>query len=116
MIPIATTTVTVVRPAVADATADGYDPPGVPVTVTTGLRAHISVERPQVNLVGGDRAVYTAAGTFDRSPALVRGDTVTDNRTGVAYRLLWASGEASPSGFGLYDYQTADLVRVEGDT
>lgn len=93
MIPMHTTTVTVTR-VPRDSTRDGYDPAPDPDTIETGLRAHIGSPSGSQNITTGDRTVVRFVLSTD--PADIQADdTVTDDRTGEVYRVVWARNRAA---------------------
>lgn len=107
-IPLATTTISVARVA-ADPTRDGYDAPPAASTVASGVRAHIGRPAGNVNLAGGVRE--SVGFTLDCDPiVLTTGDTITDDRTGEQYTVLWARTRI---GLGL-DHTQAALQQVTG--
>lgn len=105
MIPLATTTVTVRRPA---AGADPYEA-GTPALVATGIRAHIGSPSGADVRVGGDQQVITDRLNADLCD-IAHGDTITDDRNQVTYAVVWVRRRI---GLGL-DHLVAGLVQAEG--
>lgn len=95
-IKLATTTITVSRVPV-DPTRDSYDAPPAAVVVASGVRAHISSPSGTETQLGGTQAVENFRIDCDPVDA-THVDTVTDERTGVTYEVLWA---VSRYGLGL---------------
>jgi hypothetical protein len=106
MIPFATTTITITRPAPTD---EPYEPPGPPSTVVAGVRAHISLGRGAENVVGGDQEVVYHRLTCDPCD-LDNADQVIDDATGLVYDVEYARLRR---GLGL-DHMEAGLRQVEG--
>lgn len=109
MLPIATTTIAVVRPNPSD---EPYETPGAPSTVATGVRAVISISRGDETTAGGDQEVVYFR--LDCDPiagvTLDHGDRVEDLGTGEVYEVLWAR---MARGLGL-DHYEAGLKQVDG--
>lgn len=108
MITLATTTVTITR-VVADPTRDGYDTPPAATTIVSGVRATLYSPGSQTALVGGEQVTYDTDLAVDPCGIAVD-DVVTDDATGVSYRVLAVIDRA---GFGL-DHIKSHLRRVEG--
>lgn len=106
MIPFATTTITVRRPAPTD---EPYETPGPTSVVASGVRAHISTSRGSENVVGGDQEVVYFRLTCDPVD-LDHADFVDDEATGLVYDCEWARLRR---GLGL-DHVEAGLRQVEG--
>ena len=100
-----TTSVTV---AAADAAAEPFEP-STPTVRATGQTAHISAPSgsERVGDAGGER--IDAVLLCDTTVA--RGDTVTDEATGTAYRVAWVHAR---TGLGL-DHTRAGLVATTGE-
>lgn len=105
MIPLATTTVTVTRPA----SDPDRDLPQTPTDVAAGVRAHISAPSGQELRAGGSRERVDARLTCDVID-LQHGDTITDDTTGDEWRCTSARQRL---GLGL-DHVEAGLVAVSG--
>lgn len=105
MIPLATTTIAIYRPA---AGTDPYEA-GSPALVASGVRAHIGSPSGADVRVGGDQQVITDRLNADLC-SLEHGDTVTDLGTGTGYAVVWVRRRL---GLGL-DHLVAGLVQAEG--
>lgn len=92
-VPLATTTITVTRPAVGD---DPYDGAVSTSTIATGVRAHISAPSGREQRQGGSQETVDFRLDCD-TVDLRHGDTVTD-AAGEAYEVIWAQPRAA---FGL---------------
>lgn len=101
-IPLATTTLTVKRPAAAEP----YEA-GVLATVVAGVRAHISGPGGFENLGGGSQQDVTLPFACDVAD-VNHGDQVVDDATGVTYEVAWVQRR---TGLGL-DRMTGQLRRV----
>ncbi len=113
MIPLATTTITVLRVTPADLDAEPYNDDTQRLTqVTTGVRA--VVDRPQgrqrEQVAGGEQVVWDFELVCDMCD-LNRLDTVRDDTTGMAYRVTWIWSVAD----GINDHIEAGLRFVEGE-
>lgn len=110
MIPIATTTVTVLRPAALGADEDPYDEALVePAEVAAGVRANIAIAAGREDTTG--RAAREAV-TFRLrcDPAdIANRDLIVDDTTGEQYAVVWARQRVT--GLGL-DHVVADLEQV----
>lgn len=116
-LPITTTTVTVTRsarPATEDPYGDGYDAPAARddsvSTVATSVPAVVSPAGGSGGSVGGtseqiDARLVVNPCTIDA------GDTVTDDLTGTAYRVVWAVPTTGVADLG---HIAAGLVSVKG--
>ena len=108
MIPLATTTVTIMR-VPPDSTLDGYDTQPAAQTVASRVRAHIGNPAGTQNIVAGDRTVVQFP--IDTDPTdLQADDTVTDDQTGEVYRCIFAR---TRHGLGL-DHTKGALEQVGG--
>ncbi|MET0415339.1 MAG: hypothetical protein ABW022_04900 [Actinoplanes sp.] len=109
VIPLATTTVTVLRDT--DLDAEPYSGPPTMSEVASGVRAVIS--RPtgrntgQEQLGGGEQAVWDFELVMDLTVIDYR-DNVRDDSTGIVYQVVWAH---------MYhgDHTEAGLRLVQGD-
>lgn len=110
-LPIATTTITVRRPA---SLADGEDPYDEPTTapklVAAGVRAHISVSAA-VETVTGRASTNDITYKLNADPIeLDARDQITDDRSGEVFEVVWARQQ---TGLGL-DHTSGELRRVAG--
>lgn len=106
-VPIATTTIDVIR----SSDHDPYDASGVTTTTpATGVRAHISKPTGNAQIVGGDQSVTSFELNCDPCD-LKYSDIVHDNGSGEDYIVLWS--RLRP-GLGL-DHIEAGLRFVEGN-
>jgi len=106
-VPLATTTITVLRPVAGDPYEPSETPPA---TVTTGIRAHIST--PNVGnsrIVGGQQSVVEPRLACDPCDFTFT-DLVRDDTTGQVYGVSWVQRRI---GLGL-DHMEAGLRFVEG--
>jgi hypothetical protein len=111
VIPLATTTITVLRPPSADPYGAGYDgTPAAPTTVATGVRAVLGDPRGVERDVGGSQEDLRWTLTADPVD-LTHDDQVVDDTTGITYRVVWV---ARRFGLGL-DHIEAELRRVHGE-
>jgi hypothetical protein len=109
-IPLATTTVRVLRPD-AGADRDPYDPPGEPSTVAAGVRATISTSSGTEKVAGGSQEVVNFRLACDQyEGGLHHKDTIVDERSGEVYNVVWS---VTRNGFGLDHFQ-AGLQQVSG--
>lgn len=108
-IPIATTTISVLR-----TTPNELDEPGdpqTPVIVASGIRAHISTSRGREAPAGGDQEVVEFRLSCDPIEVdLTHFDQVQDEATGDVYLVAWARLRR---GLGL-DHHEAGLRQVAG--
>jgi hypothetical protein len=87
MLPIATTTIAVLRVPV---TGDPLDPQPAPAVVASGVRAHISTSNgSEVTSSGASQAVIYFRLACDPTD-LTKDDQVRDERTGEVYEVEWA--------------------------
>lgn len=107
MIPLSTTTITVLRVA----SVDPYEPSTMaPGTVVTGVRAHISVPNVGASqIVGGQQSVVEPRLTCDVCD-LRHTDEVRDDSTGQTFQVSWVQQRL---GLGL-DHLEAGLRIVQG--
>jgi hypothetical protein len=113
MIPLATTTVAVLR-ATADSTRDDMDAPAdtARATVATGVRATISSPSGSSSSANGTREEVSFRLGCDPIPAgLSYLDHVRDEQTGDVYFVVWARPRL---GLGL-DHIEAGLRQVVGE-
>lgn len=108
-IPIATTTVSVLRADWDD--ADPYDPAPVPSTIASGVRAVISSPSGTEQVQGGQQEVVTFRLDCDPTDIQHR-DQIVDDATGDVFDVVWSRDR---SGLGI-DYTQAGLRQVEGPT
>ena len=101
MLPLATTTITVRRPSVAD---DPYDGAETVATVAAGVAAHISTPSGREQRQGGSQE--TVDFRLDCEPVDLRhGDRITDAASGETFEVVWAQPR---TGLGL-DHVEAGL-------
>lgn len=105
MLPLATTTVTVVEQATS---GDPYET-ATSTTVATGVRAVIGSPTGVDARVGGDQEVVEAAGELDGTYA-TRTCRLVDEHTGDVWQVVWVRNRV---GLGL-DHQRVGLVAVQG--
>lgn len=105
MIPLATTTVTILRPA----SGDPYETASAS-TVATGIGAHISAPSGAEIDRGGQLERIDAVLLVDAGTDLEHTDEVTDDATGDEYRVAWVRARR---GLGL-DHVKAGLVAFHG--
>lgn len=105
-IPVATTSIRILRPAGAD---EPYETPGTPTVVATGVRAHISTSRGTENVAGGSQEIVYFRMSCDPVD-LQHQDRVEDEATGLIYNVEWARLRR---GLGL-DHVEAGMKQVEG--
>lgn len=110
MIPIATTTIAVLR-VTADPTYDGFDSASAtPATVASGVRAVIG-EPSGSETVQGNASQEDVTYRLDADPvSLLDTDQVRDEVTGDTYDVVWARARG---GFGL-SHTVAGLRQVRG--
>lgn len=103
MIPLATTTITVLAP-----TGDAYER-GTPSEVFTGVRAHIGEPGGSDLRTGTDQEQVDAR--LDADPiALTKDHLVVDDTTGETYEVVWTRRRV---GLGL-DHTVAGLHATKG--
>lgn len=105
MIPLATTTVTVIERA---STGDPYEP-ATETTLATGVRAVIGSPTGVDGRVGGDKVVIDAAAQLDPCP-VSRTCILVDERTGEQWTVAWVQARF---GLGL-NHVRCGLVAVSG--
>lgn len=88
MIPVATTTIAVSEPNTADLYGEPYEAPAARATTATGVRAVIDPTTGREQVAGGEQSIWDFDLTCDEV-AMSRLAQVTDERTGVAYRVVW---------------------------
>ncbi len=107
VIPLSTTTISVLRPV----DGDPYEASaGAPAVVAQGVRAHISV--PNIGsgqIVGGQQSVVEPRLTCDLCD-LKHTDEVKDDTTGRIFQVTWVQERL---GLGV-DHLEAGLRKVEG--
>jgi hypothetical protein len=109
-VPIATTTVTVLRPDELAATDDPYDDADEePTEIATGVRANIAIADGREELAG--RAGREAVSFRLRCDVadITNGDLIVDETTGEQYAVVWSRQRVT--GLGL-DHVVADLEQV----
>lgn len=90
MIPLATTTITVLTPAQADLDAEPYsgaDDDDL-IESATGVPAVIDSPTGTEQLAGGEQDIWNYRLVCDETP-LGRFDSVRDDTTGITYRVVW---------------------------
>lgn len=107
MLPIATTSIAVIRPNPSD---EPFETPGAPSTVATGVRAVISASRGDEAPSGGQEVVYFRLDCDPIPAGIDHGDQIQDLPTGAVYEVLWAR---LVRGLGL-DHHEAGLKQVDG--
>jgi len=106
MIPLATTTIDVLRP---DTSADDYETDTGPTTVFSGVRAQISSPKGRGSELAGQSALVDKELHCD--PTEIRHyDVVRDNVTNFTYSVIWVDQRIA---LGL-DHTHAGLKRSEG--
>lgn len=104
MIPLATTTISVLTPAAADLDAEPYSGASERLEqVVTGIRAVIDAPSGREQVAGGEQSIWDYELVCDLAP-IQRYDTVRDDATGVDYRVVWlwvAPGEHIEAGLRL---------------
>lgn len=110
MIPVATTSITVLRPPAVDLYAEPYSGTGTATMqqIATGVPAVIERPRGTIQLAGGEQTITELRLLCDPVD-LQRLDRVTDESTGTVYRILWLL--VYPG-----DHIEAGLRDVEGET
>lgn len=106
-LPLATTTVTIVRPA---AGGDRYEAAASSTTIATGVAAHISGPDGGDLSVGGEQEQVDALLLCEPGLSLTHYDVVTDERTGDVWEITWTRQRV---GLGL-DHIVSGLRRVTG--
>lgn len=104
-IPLATTTITVRRPA---SDVDPYESESL-TTITTGVRARIGMPSGSDRRAGGDQEIVDAVLWCDTTD-LQHQDVITDDQTGDHYEVRWIR---TLNGLGL-DHVKAGLIAVKG--
>lgn len=105
MIPLATTTIAILRPR---AGVDAYDPQAHR-TIRRGIRAHIGAPSGRDRHIGGDQSTITDH--LDADPCdLQHADRVRDETTGDLFDVVWVR---SRQGFGL-NHVAAGLTQTVG--
>lgn len=110
MIPVATTTIEVLR-LPADPTRDPEDPQPAPVSVASGVRAHISTSRGREVVQGQSTQEIVEFRLSCDTADIQQDDQVRDEATGEVYHVMWAR---SRSGLGL-EHTQAGLKQVSGN-
>lgn len=111
MIPVATTTISVLRDTTVDDTTDPYDSPdsGEPEAVATGVRAVISSPTGRERNIGGTQSQVEFSLSCDPTD-LKHTDLVLDEVTNLRYQVVWVTRR---NGLGL-EHTRAGLKMVEG--
>ena len=107
MLPLATTTITIKRPA--GGSGDPYEDDPLD-TVDTGVPGHFSTPSGTAREVGGDAVRIDFVWDGAVEPKIERSDVLVDETTGTTYRVAWATQRR---GLGL-DHQMAGVVFTEG--
>lgn len=109
MIPLSTTTISVLRVAAADDYAEPYqgDDTARRTVAATGVRAVIDRPTGREQLAGGEQAIWDFGLVCDPVDIDYR-DTVKDESTGVVYRVVWVM--AYPG-----EHVEAGLTLVQGE-
>lgn len=110
MIPLPTTSISVLRVSAADGLRDAYDPRPAATTVTTGVPAHLSAPSAAEDRPGGTRQASTVTLLCDPTD-LQHTDEVLDETTGQRYTVTTVLPR--PDLFGL-EHVTATLERTTG--
>lgn len=105
MLPLATTTITVERPA----SGDPYEP-GAITSLSTGTAAHIGQPSGVEVQQGGEMESITDVLLVQAGIDLRHTDLVVDETTGQRYRVAWVRAR---QGLGL-DHVKAGLVTHQG--
>jgi hypothetical protein len=106
-IPIATTTVSVLRADLDN--VDPYDPAPTPATVASGVRAVISSPAGTEQVAGGQQEIVNFRLDCDTTDLRHR-DQIVDDASGERFDVVWVHDR---TGLGL-DYTQAGLRQVEG--
>lgn len=109
MIPVATTTIAVLR-VPADPARDPEDAQPDAVEVATGIRAHISTSRGREVVEGASTQEIVDFRLSCDSTDIEKDDQVRDEQTGEVYEVTWARARR---GLGL-DHTQAGLKQVAG--
>lgn len=109
MIPIATTTITVLRVA-ADPDRDPYDTKPPPAVVAQGVRANISSPAGNETMQGASQEVVVFRLQADPVD-LDNDDQVRDEATGQLYEVIWTRPRVGPTGL---QHTQAALRQVAG--
>lgn len=110
MIPLATTTISVLRPPDADMDAEPYagTEPADLITAAAGVKAVIDYPSGNTQLAGGEQVVWNFQLVCDPTD-LRRLDMVRDETSDMRYRVVWV--QIYPG-----DHVEAGLRFVEGET
>ncbi len=117
-LPIATTTIKILRPPASDAGVDPYDPgKGALGTIASGVRAVFSKPSGGTTVGGGEHGPtgsQEAVGwTLLADPCDLRHiDTVVDETTTQEYAVAWAKARQDPD--GNLDHVVAGVDEVRG--
>lgn len=106
MIPIATTTIRVLRP---DPTDEPYEEPGEPTVVASGVRAHISTSTGREVVAGGSQEIVQFRMSSDPVD-LTHLDRIQNEETGEIFEVSWVHQRR---GLGM-DHTQAGLKQVSG--
>lgn len=107
-IPLATTTITVLRVA-DDPTRDPYDEPPAAAEAYTGVRAHIGSATGREQVAGGSQSITDLRLTCDPID-LRHTDQVRDDTTSETFDVVWVKNR---TGLGM-DHTAALLQHQEG--
>lgn len=108
MIPLATTTISVLRRS--GGSDDPYDEQPEPTAISTGTRAHISTGSGDENVEGGSQEVTEFRLNCDPTD-LTFLDRVKDERTNEIFEVRWTRHRVDMPGL---EYVQAGLKKVEG--
>lgn len=109
-IPLATTTITVLRPAVLDADSDPYDEAEAePDEVASGVRANIAIAAGREEIAGRSEVDVVTFRLRCDPVDVSGGDVIVDDTTGETYAVIWSRDRVT--GLGL-DHVVADLRLV----
>jgi hypothetical protein len=110
MLPLATTTVTVERPAVQDGDPDDDWFDQAPTVIAAGMACTITSPSGDDSVVAGHKEVVDAVLHAPPTPLLTHLDLVVDDTSGDRWRIVWVRRR---QGLGL-DHQVAGLRAVTG--
>ncbi len=116
-LPLATTTIRILRPPEADDGADPYDAKSPPDTIVTGVRAAFVAPSGGASIGGGERGITGSQEVVGwrllADPCDLRHyDTVVDETTDQQYSVAWAKPRPDPDGD--LDHVVAGVDEVQG--